>query len=434
MATLKIVRLLINIIIELKNKIDIDTVSNSDYMWCALPSGLKVVYRYTDSNVSYCGFVVNAGTRDEVQGKEGLAHYVEHMLFKGTHKHKAIHILNCMERVGGEINAFTSKEETVIYTVSLEPDLKRAVTLMSDIIQNSSFPERESIKEKEVIVDEINSYLDNPAELIFDEFENHLFKNHDLGHNILGDTDSLSRITSADGLSFISDFYAQNNMVFFFSGKTRFDKVVKIVSEAVENIRTERVEFARKAPGLITRFDKHEECDNYQSHAIMGGRCYSIYDKERFNLFLLNNILGGPGMNSMLNVALREKRGYVYNVEANITNYSDTGLFTIYFGTDRKNVDKCFDIIRKNLNELKRKELSSQQLINAKRQYVGQLTIGRENRESLAVASGKALLFHGRCTTLADTIHKIESITAKDIIECANVVYADDNLSTLVLS
>ena len=416
----------------MKNNIEI--VSNSDYLWCALPSGLRVVYRYADSNVSYCGFVINAGTRDEVCGKEGLAHYVEHMLFKGTNKHKAIHILNCMERVGGEINAFTSKEETVVYTVSLEPDLKRAVTLMSDIIQNSSFPESESVKEKEVIVDEINSYLDNPAELIFDEFENLLFKNHALGHNILGDEASLERISLRDGLSFVSEFYTQSNMVFFFSGKTKFDKVVKIVSEAAEGVRTQKVELARQAPLAVIRFDKHEECDNYQSHAIMGGRCYSIYDKERFNIFLLNNILGGPGMNSMLNVALREKRGYVYNVEANITGYSDTGLFTIYFGTDRKNVEKCFDIIRKKLNELKNKEFSSQKLNDAKRQYIGQLTIGRENRENLAVASGKALLFHNRCTTLADTIKRIESITAKDLMECANVVYADENLSTLVLS
>ena len=418
----------------MKNNIDILTSSNSDYLWTVLPSGLRMVYRYADSNVSYCGFVINAGTRDEKSGKEGLAHYVEHMLFKGTQKHKAIRILNCMERVGGEINAYTSKEETVVYTVSLEPDLKRAVTLMSDIIQNSSFPENESSKEKEVIVDEINSYLDNPAELIFDEFENLLFKNHALGHNILGDTDSLSRITSNDGLSFISDFYTQNNMVFFFSGKTKFEKVVKVVSEAIQGVRDNKVILPRTAPIEVACFDKHEECDNYQSHAVMGGRCHSLYDNGRFNLFLLNNILGGPGMNSMLNVALREKRGYVYNVEANVANYSDTGLFTIYFGTDRKNVNRCFDIIRKKLVELKTKQLTSQRLEDAKRQYIGQLTIGRENRENLAIVSGKALLYHNRCATLADTVAKIENITAKDIIECANIIYSDDNLSTLVLS
>lgn len=408
--------------------------SNTDYQWCELPSGLRVVYRYSNSNVSYCGFVVDAGTRDEEQGKEGLAHYVEHMLFKGTAKHKAIHILNCMEHVGGEINAFTSKEETVIYTVSLEPDLKRAVTLMSDIIQNSSLPEVESIKEKEVIVDEINSYLDNPAEFIYDEFENIIYRDHDLGHNILGDTDSLNRISASDGLSFISNFYTQRNMVFFFSGKTKFEKVVKTVSSATENIRTNSVELKRKTPSVIARFDKHEECDNYQSHVIMGGRCYSLYDQERFPLFLLNNILGGPGMNSLLNVALREKRGYVYTVEANLTNYSDTGVFTIYFGTERKNVNRCLDLIKKQLNRLKTKELSSRKLNDAKRQYIGQLSIGRENRESLAIASGKSLLRYGRCSTLAETIQRIDGITAKDIIECANIIYNDDNLSTLILS
>ena len=416
----------------MKNNIEI--TSNSDNIWCTLPSGLRVVYRYSDSNVSYCGFVIDVGTRDEEQGKEGLAHYVEHMLFKGTRKHNAIHILNCMERVGGEINAFTSKEETVIYTVSLEPDLKRAVTLMSDIIQNSSLPEAESVKEKEVIVDEINSYLDNPAEFIYDEFENIIYKNHNLGHNILGDTNSLNRISTSDGLSFISNFYTQSNMVFFFSGRTKFDKVVKIVMSAIEDIRTNSVELKRNQPYIITRFDKHEECDNYQSHAIIGGQCCSLYDKERFAIFLLNNIVGGPGMNSLLNVALREKRGYVYNVEANVTNYSDTGLFTIYFGTERKNVNRCFDIIRKEMNNLKTRELSIRKLNDAKRQYIGQLTIGRENRENLAIASGKSLLRYNKCSTIAETIERIEKITAKEIIESANIIYNDNNLSTLVLS
>jgi len=408
--------------------------SNTDYQWHTLPSGLRVVYRYSPSNVTYCGFVVDAATRDEQQGKEGLAHYVEHMLFKGTHKRKAMSILNCMEHVGGEINAFTSKEETVIYTVSLEPDFKRAVSLMADIIQNSTMPEVESVKEKEVIVDEINSYLDNPAELIFDEFENYLFNGHALGHNILGDETSLSNITPADGVSFMQNFYTQTNMVFFFSGKTDFKRVIKTVQSATEGIRTNRVEFVRESPSQLIRFDKHEECNNYQSHAIIGGGCCSLFDTNRFPLFLLNNIVGGPGMNSLLNVALREKRGYVYNVEANVTNYTDTGLFTIYFGTDRKNVNRCFTIIRKELNKLKQREFSSLRLNDAKRQYIGQLTIGREIRENLAVASGKSLLRYNRCSTLAETIQKIESVTAKQIIECANQIYDDANLSTLVLS
>ena len=418
----------------MKNKTDIEVVSNSDYVWCCLPSGLKVVYRYSPSPVSYCGFVVDAGTRDEATGKEGLAHYVEHMLFKGTTRHKAIHILNCMERVGGEINAFTSKEETVIYTISLEPDLKRAVTLMSDIIENSSLPQAESIKEKEVIIDEINSYLDNPAELIYDEFENLMFENHALGHNILGDINSLNNITTEDGKKFITDYYSPQNMVFFFTGKTKFDKVVKVVSEATAGIKRDFIPLTRIAPQHSAQFNKHEECDNYQSHAIIGGRCYSLYEKDRFTLFLLNNIVGGPGMNSKLNVALREKRGYVYNVESNVTNYTDTGLFTIYFGCDRKHVERCFDVIRRELKVFKTKELTARALADAKRQYIGQLTIGRENSETLSIASGKSLLRYNRCSTLADTIKKIEAITSKDIIECANIVYGDQNLSTLVLS
>ena len=399
-----------------------------------LPNGIKGIHRRVKSSIAHCALVVNSGTRDELKTEYGLAHFAEHAIFKGTTHRKAYQV-NCrLENLGGELNAYTTKEDTTIHATTLKSDFSKAAELIADVAFNSTFPERELKKEREVIVDEINSYLDNPAELIFDEFENLLFKNHALGHNILGDTDSLSRITSNDGLSFISDFYSQSNMVFFFSGKTKFEKVVKVVSDAIQGVRDNKVVLPRTAPIEVARFDKHEECDNYQSHAVMGGRCHSLYDNGRFNLFLLNNILGGPGMNSMLNVALREKRGYVYNVEANVTNYSDIGLFTIYFGTDRKNVNRCFDIIRKKLAELKTKQLSTQRLEDAKRQYIGQLTIGRENRENLAIVSGKALLYHNRCATLADTVAKIENITAKDIIECANIIYSDDNLSTLVLS
>lgn len=418
----------------LRNFSNIELFSNSDYIWCRLPSGLRVVYRYADSNVSYCGFVIDAGTRDEQPGKEGLAHYVEHMLFKGTTKHKASHILNRMERVGGELNAFTSKEETVIYTVNLEPDLKRAVELMADIIQNSNLPEVESVKEKEVIIDEINSYLDNPAEYIYDEFENLIFDKHALGHNILGDTDSLNAISPADGRNFISQFYTQENMVFFFSGRTKLKRVLGILSAATEQIRVGNVDFKRVKPNKIEKFNRHECCDNYQSHAIVGGRCQSLFDNDRFTLFLLNNIVGGPGMNSILNIALREKRGYVYTVESTVTNYSDTGVFSIYFGTDKKNVERCLNIIEKQLNSLKNKELSTSKLNDAKHQYIGQLTIGRENRENLAVAAGKAMLRHNRCSMLAETVQRIEKITAKDILECANSVFNENNLSTLILS
>lgn len=408
-------------------------VSNSDYSWCTLASGLSIVYRYTNSDVSYCGFVIDAGTRDEVEGEEGLAHYVEHMLFKGTSNHKASHILNCMESVGGELNAFTSKEETVIYAVSLEPYLKRAVSLMCDIIQNSNLPDSESIKEKEVIIDEINSYFDNPAEYIYDEFENLIFNNHPLGHNILGDIDSLERITPQKGMNFIKKFYSSENMVFFFTGRTKFEKVISIIENATIGFRDNKPNLSRNSYVKHSCFSIHKECDNYQSHAIIGGLCHNLFDKERFNLFLLNNILGGPGMNSMLNIALREKRGYVYSVESSITNYSDTGLFTIYFGTDKKNIEKCFEITHRQLSKLCNKELSSSKLLNAKRQYIGQLTIGRENRENLAIAAGKSLLRHNKCRSLNDSIERIERITSKDILECANKIYNKENLSALVL-
>lgn len=407
--------------------------SNSEYVWDDTENGIRVIYRYADSDVSYCGFAVNAGTRDEECGMEGLAHYVEHMLFKGTHSRKAWHILNRMERVGGEINAYTSKEETVVYSVFLERDLPRAVELMTDIMCNSRFPAEESLREKEVIADEINSYRDNPAELIYDEFENLVFDGHPLGHNILGDTESLARISPGDGKRFVKSLYTLGNCVFFFSGRTPFDRVVKTAGRFADRFCTEEAVLNRKPPAACTRFDKRIPSDNHQAHAIIGGRCYGMFCEKRVPLLLACNILAGPGMNSRLNVALREKRGYVYTVESTVTCYTDTGIWGIYFGTDHATLNRCFSIVRKNLDKLRREALSPSALHAAKKQFAGQIAVGKENRENLATADGKSFLHFGKCDTISESMEKIDRVSSSDILEVANEIFAEETLSTLVL-
>lgn len=407
--------------------------SNSEYVWDSLRCGIRIIYRYADSDVSYCGFAVNAGTRDEEQGMEGLAHYVEHMLFKGTRIRKAWHILNRMERAGGEINAYTAKEETVIYSVFLEQDLLRAVELMTDIMCNSRFPAEESLREKEVIADEINSYRDNPAELIYDEFENMVFAGHPLGHNILGDTESLARISPSDGKRFVNSLYTPRNCVFFFTGRSSFNRVAKTVERFAERFGPDMAVPDRRPPVSYSPFDKCVVSDNHQAHAIIGGRCYDMFCEKKVPMLLACNILAGPGMNSRLNVALREKRGYVYSVESIVTCYTDTGVWGIYFGTDHSTLNRCFSIVRKNLDKLRREALSSAALQAAKKQFIGQLAIGKENRENLATADGKYFLHHGKCDTIGESIAKIERVSSSDILEVANEIFSEEMLSSLVL-
>ena len=405
----------------------------TDYLTHILPNGLRIIYQQTASAVSYAGFTVNAGTRDERAGEEGLAHFVEHLLFKGTQRRKSWHILNRMENVGGEINAYTAKEETVVYSVFLNEHLGRAVELMSDLICHSQFPENEIAKEVEVILDEINSYKDSPAEAIYDEFENLLFPAHALGHNILGEKDTLLAFSSADGRRFLQQHYTPSRVVFFFRGNVPFHRVISAVARYMGDVDgAAGVPLCREAPAACVPFCRRVELDTHQAHALVGGRACDMFDKRRPALFLLNNLLGGPGMNSRLNVALRERKGYVYTVESTVTNYTDTGVFAIYFGTDPAKVDACLSLLHKELRHLRQEALSSFQLANAKRQFIGQLAIGTENSESMALGMGKAFLHYGRYDSLAETMARIEAVTAADILAVANEFFDESALSTLV--
>ena len=403
-----------------------------EYRTCTLKNGLRLIHKPTQSAVSYCGFTINAGTRDEEEAYSGLAHFVEHTIFKGTTHRRASHILNRMEVVGGELNAYTAKEETVVYSVFPGAHLSRAMQLLGDLIADSQFPEKELSKEREVVADEINSYRDTPSELIYDEFESALFEGCSLGRNILGNVESLHAMTSAVARQFLTDHYTPGNMVFFFMGATPFSQVQHLAERYFGDLSRPTKELPRILKPASAPFSKTLCLDTHQSHVIIGARAYDLFDKRRRVLLLLNNILGGPGMNSVLNVSLREKRGYVYTVESSVTSYTDTGLFAIYFGTDHRYTQPCIDLVKKELRRLREQRLSPARLAAAKRQFIGQIEVSTDNSENVALALGKSFLRYGHFDSLAEIAEQIESITSDNLLEVANDLLAEEGLSMLI--
>jgi predicted Zn-dependent peptidase len=397
-----------------------------------ISNGLRVIHLRTDSPVAYCGFAINAGSRDEKQDEYGLAHFVEHMLFKGTVKRKARHILNRMENVGGDLNAYTSKEETCIYSIFMEKDFERAVELLSDLVIHSQFPEKELNKERDIILDEILSCEDSPSELIFDDFENLLFDGHPLGHHILGNKRSLASFDSSSGHSFTERFYTAGNMVFFSMSKSEFKYIKKITEKYLSAIPAREHQVNRTRPHEIKPQQVRIKKKTHLSHVITGGRTCDMYSEKRYPLFLLNNILGGPGMNSRLNVSLREKHGLVYNVESGITAYTDTGVCSIYLATDRKNRDRAMHLVEKELAALRTKKLTGQQLAAAKKQAIGQLGVAGDNKESIFLGLGKSFLHYGSYEMLPDVFRKIDRITSEQIVETANEILHPEKLFTLI--
>ncbi len=397
-----------------------------------LPNGLRIIHAPNQSAVAYCGFAVDAGTRDEAEKEQGMAHFVEHLLFKGTKKRHAWHILNRMEYVGGDLNAYTNKEETMVYSAFLAEHFPRAVELLSDIIFHSTFPQHEIDKEVEVIIDEIQSYEDSPSELIFDDFEELLFPNHPLGKNILGKPDLLHQFKSEDALRFTSRYYRPENMIFFVQGNVDFKRVVRLVEKSTADLTSNVMTYTRKSPDIYVPKSLTLHRDTHQAHVMIGSRGYDAHNEKRTALYLLNNILGGPGMNSRLNVSLRERSGLVYNVEANLTSYTDTGVFCIYFGTEHNHVDRCIQLVKKELKRLCDKPLSINQLTAAKKQIIGQIGVARDNAESTALGMAKTFLHYGKIDDPNELFHRIEELTAKELWEVSNEMFAEDYLSTLI--
>ncbi|KAA6327130.1 putative zinc protease [termite gut metagenome] len=397
-----------------------------------LSNGLRIVHESASSKVTYCGFAVNAGTRDELANEQGMAHFVEHLIFKGTRKRKAWHILNRMENVGGDLNAYTNKEETMIYSAFLNEHFGRALELLADIVFHSVFPPHEIKKEIDVIIDEIQSYEDAPSELIFDDFEDMLFRDHPLGRNILGKPELLKNFTDKDALSFTIRFYQPENIVFFVSGDIEFKKIITQVEKLSGDIPDVKVDTKREPPPLYVPRHLTVHKDTHQAHVMIGRRAYNAYDDKRTGFYLLNNILGGPGMNSKLNLSLRERRGLVYNVESNLTSYTDTGVFCIYFGAGIKDVDTCLELTYKELKQLRDVKMTSSQLTVAKKQLIGQIGVASDNTENNALSMGKAFLHYNKWEPQEELFHRIEALTAENLLEIANEMFAEEGLSTLV--
>ena len=397
-----------------------------------LSNGLRIIHAQNQSAVAYCGYAIDAGTRDEEENEQGMAHFVEHLIFKGTQKRHSWHILNRMEHVGGDLNAYTNKEETVVYSAFLVEHFPRAVGLLTDIVFHSTYPQAEIDKEVEVIIDEIQSYEDTPSELIFDDFEELVFPNHPLGRNILGKPELLRQFKSEDALRFTNRFYRPDNMVFFVQGNVDFKRVVRLLEKAVSDIPATITERNRIKPELYIPQNKTIHRDTHQAHVMIGCRSYDTHDKKRTALYLLNNILGGPGMNSRLNVALRERSGLVYNVEANLTSYTDTGLFSIYFGTDQEDVKRCIRLVHKELKRLREKPLSSTQLTTAQKQIIGQIGVAADNFENNALNMAKTYLHYNKYEEPQEVYKRIQSLTPQDLWEVANEMFCEENLSTLI--
>ena len=408
-----------------------------NYLTHTCSSGLRIIHLPSSSTVIYCGFAVKAGTRHEYPGEEGLAHFCEHLSFKGTQRRTAVQIINALEGVGGELNAFTNKEDTVYYAATTRQHFRQAVDVLSDIVFCSQFPQHEVEKEREVVCDEIESYEDTPSELIFDEFENLLFEGHPLGHNILGTSQQVRRYNSDDARRFTRRYYRPENSIFFASGDIDFKQLVKFLEnldhlEALDHLeKTETPDSLEPLKDLFhSPIIRHR--GTHQAHVMIGCRTFPASDPRRWALFLLNNILGGPGLNSRLNLSLRERNGLVYTVESSMASYSDTGAWSVYFGCDPHDVKRCCRLVRRELDRLMQSPLSESQLRKAKQQIRGQLTIASDNREQFTLDFAKNFLHHGTERNLEQILAHVDALTAEQLQQVACEVFADDRQLTLV--
>ncbi|MFM6946849.1 MAG: M16 family metallopeptidase [Flavobacteriales bacterium] len=397
-----------------------------------LSNGTRLVYLRVPSQVAHLGFFFAAGSRHEAPHQTGLAHFLEHCLFKGTTRFKALQILSRIDAVGGELNAYTAKEEMCLYASFSKEHTKRAIDLLADLSINSVFPEKELEREKEVILDEINSYLDSPSDKIFDDFDDALFKDHPLGFNILGTKESVSGFTREDLLAYVAQYFTADNLVVSFVGNMPLPKLKGLLETALSDLRktatrTQPIAFTQYKP-----FDLRKKEANYQAHAVLGGLAPSYHNEERIAMSLLINILGGPALNSRLNLSVRERYGYAYAIEANYHTFADTGYWQIYFGSEAKNIDKTLTLIYKELALLREKPLSAKQLLQAKRQFKGQLALGMDVNSGLMQGLGKSMLAFGQIDTIAEMHQSIDKISSEEMQALANKYFDASQISKLV--
>lgn len=405
-----------------------------DYKITTFPNGIRFLHIPATGPVAHLAVYINAGTRDEADDQNGMAHFIEHTIFKGTTKRKAFHVLTRLESVGGELNAFTTKEETCIFATFLVEHFHRALELVSDILTHPTFPEKELKKEKDVILDEINSYKDNPSEEIYDLFEENIFKDHDLSKNILGKPEHIQQFAREDAIRFIHEHYTSGRLLVCTSGNLNFRKISHLAEKYFESVKNDDSNPHRKSFLSYQPFTVEMAKAIFQTHCMMGNLAYDRKDPRRLPLFLLNNILGGPAMNSRLNMAVRERHGYAYTVESAFLPYTDTGIFSIYLGTDSENLDKSLNLIRKEMDKLRMEKLSSLQLNQSKKQLVGQLEIANESNLNFMMSAGKAYLHDNRIEEPGEIRKKIENISAEQIIEVARDVFDPGKMSMLVFN
>lgn len=403
-----------------------------DYQLFTLKNGIRVIHQQVDSPVAHLGVIVNTGSRDELEHEQGMAHFIEHTIFKGTQKRKAFQIINRLEDVGGDLNAYTTKEETAIYATFLNEFYARAIELISDITINASYPEKDLEMEKEVIIEEINSYNDSPSELIYDEFEELIYDGHPIARNILGTPDIVRNFDRKMVKTFMKRNYPTSEMVICSVGKISPKKFESLITRYFSNL-PEKTNENRREPFCNYMPQSREVVkDTFQSHCIVGAEAYNLQHKMRLPLILLSNILGGSSMNSRLNMAMRERNGLVYTVEANYTPYTDTGIFMVYFGTERSNLFKALDLAEREFKLFRDKKMGPHLLAKAKKQMIGQMAIANENREDLMLTLGRSYLYFNKVDSLQQVFQQIENITAADVYTVSNEILNASNLSKLI--
>jgi predicted Zn-dependent peptidase len=396
-----------------------------------LSNGIRVVHQQLSREVAHCGLMICAGSRDELRDEHGLAHFMEHCLFKGTKKRKTFHILSRLDAVGGELNAFTSKEETWIHASHLHQDYERAIELIADIAFNSTFPDKEIKKEKEVILDEINSYKDSPADMIFEDFDELLFGTHPFGKSILGTEKSLESFRHHHLMEFRSRIFTRENLIFSSAGNITTEKLQKLLEKHLSHFRPRPGKLRRRPVNHVEPQHKVLTKDIHQVHYLMGCKAYDFNHKHRPGLSLLNNILGGPAMNNRLSMRIREKHGIAYHVDSNYSPFSDTGIFTIYLGTEKDNLEKSKQLIWKELDELKRTRMSARQLSDAKKQIIGQIALAQDSGSAIMFNIAKSLQLFGRIDTLEEIFEKVDQISAKELHDIANEVFRRDHMCSI---
>ncbi len=397
-----------------------------------LSNGIRIVHQeVTHTRLVHCGFILNIGSRDETKEQEGLAHFWEHMAFKGTGKRKTFHILNRLESLGGELNAYTTKEKVCFYASILKEHYSKASELLFDITFNSTFPDKQIEKERQVILEEMSMYRDSPEDAIQDELDGLVFENHALGRNILGTEETVAGFTQQDFFDFISTRLDTSQIVFSVIGNISFSKALRGIEGLLSQIQTKRSLYVRSGFHDYSPKLKTVERDVSQSLCAIGSPAFSQFDPNRYKLFLLNNILGGPSMNSRLNLTLREHHGYVYSIESNYQAFSDTGFFGIYFGTEQKTLRKALSLVQKEMDKLKNKKLGTMQLHMAKEQAIGQMAMAEENYAALMLVYGKSLIDHDKIDPLDAIFGQIKSTTAEELQEIANQIFDFDQFTYL---